>query len=452
MNKIDEKESNTALNHSRDSNEPREIPFDTDLSSNARSGLLLFILLFGFGGIWATTAPINGAALASGEVTVRSYSKTVQHLEGGIIKDLLVENGERVKAGDPILELDDTPPLAQLEIAKSQELALTALEARLIAERDQSDSIVYPSSFSSQGERAEEEIKAQIEIFRARRASLNGGIEVLEQRIEQLKSQIIGLEGLKASKEVLSLSYTEELVDITELLSQGFSDKNRLRELERNVAILNGEVAELSANIAATQVSIGESQLQILQQTREFQNEVVAELAQAQTSLNDARERVTALTDIVSRTVIRATESGIVNGLQIHTVGGVISPGMQILDIVPEEDDLIVEAKVSPNDIDRVAIGQEATIRFSTFGMGSVPTIFGTVINLSADSFVDQNIGYSYYLARVEVSPEGMEDLGDLTLMPGMPAEVFIATGSRTLFQYLAKPFSNALARSLRED
>ena len=231
MNKIDEKESNTALNHSRDSNEPREIPFDTDLSSNARSGLLLFILLFGFGGIWATTAPINGAALASGEVTVRSYSKTVQHLEGGIIKDLLVENGERVKAGDPILELDDTQPLAQLEIAKSQELALTALEARLIAERDQSDSIVYPSSFSSQGERAEEEIKAQIEIFRARRASLNGGIEVLEQRIEQLKSQIIGLEGLKASKEVLSLSYTEELVDITELLSQGFSDKNRLLDL-----------------------------------------------------------------------------------------------------------------------------------------------------------------------------------------------------------------------------
>ena len=154
MNKIDEKESNTALNRSRDSNEPREIPFDTDLSSNARSGLLLFFLLFGFGGIWATTAPINGAALASGEVTVRSYSKTVQHLEGGIIKDLLVENGERVKAGDPILELDDTQPLAQLEIAKSQELALTALEARLIAERDQSDSIVYPSSFSSQGERA----------------------------------------------------------------------------------------------------------------------------------------------------------------------------------------------------------------------------------------------------------------------------------------------------------
>ena len=200
---------------------------------------------------------------------------------------------------------------------------------------------------------------------------------------------------------MLSLSYTEELVDITELLSQGFSDKNRLRDLERNVAILNGEVAELSANIAATQVSIGESQLQILQQTREFQNEVVAELAQAQTSLNDARERVTALTDIVSRTVIRATESGIVNGLQIHTVGGVISPGMQILDIVPEEDDLIVEAKVSPNDIDRVAIGQEATIRFSTFGMGSVP--FLACINLSADSFVDQNIGYSYY-SKVEVS------------------------------------------------
>jgi len=171
-----------------------------------------------------------------------------------------------------------------------------------------------------------------------------------------------------------------------------------------------------------------------------------------QTNVNDSVERVNALEDIVSRTVVRAPESGIVNGLQVHTIGGIVAPGMRIVDIVPEEDDLIVEVEVSPNDIDRVIIGQDASIRFSTFAMGTVPTIYGTVINLSADSFINETTGVSYYLARVEVSPGGIEDLGELSLMPGMPAEVFIATGSRTFLEYLFKPFSNALARGLRED
>ena len=225
----------------------------------------------------------------------------------------------------------------------------------------------------------------------------------------------------------------------------------RLRELQRNVASLEGEAAELTANIAATEVQIGEARLQILQQAREFHNEVVNELGEVQTSLKDVDERITALQDVVSRTVVRAPVDGIVNGMQFHTIGGVIRPGTPIADIVPQGEDLIVEAKVQPIDIDRVALDQEATIRFSTFG-SSVPTIYGTVINLSADSFVDEATRASFYLARIEVNPEGMEELGDLVLMPGMPAEVFIATGSRTFLQYVIKPFSNALARSFNED
>ena len=413
--------------------------FDTSLKSHSRTGILLFILLFGFGGIWAVTAPIDGAALASGQVTVRSYSKTVQHLEGGIIQNIFVGNGERVELGDPILKIDDTQSLSQLEIAKSQQLALRARETRLIAERDEHESLAFQSELIALGPRAQEEIAAQLQIFNARRSALNGGIEVLSQRTEQLQSQIEGFKGLRSSKEVLSKSYAEELRDIRELLSQGFSDKNSLRQLERNVAVLDGEAAELAANIASTEIQIGEANLQILQQRREFNNEVVAELGEVQTNLNDTEERITALEDIVSRTVIRAPDSGLVNGLQVHTLGGVIAPGMRILDVVPEGDDLIIEARVSPIDIDRVAIGQNATIRFSTFGMGSVPTIYGSVINLSADSLTDEVLGLNYYLARVEVSPEGLEGLGDLSLMPGMPAEVFIATGSRTLFEYLSK-------------
>jgi epimerase transport system membrane fusion protein len=443
---------NAPMNLPDASSQTATAKFDTDLNSHKKFGVLLFILLFGFGGIWATTAPIDGAARGAGKVTARSYSKIVQHLEGGIISNIFVENGARVAKGDPILNIDNTQPMAQLEITTIQYIALRALETRLIAERDGLSSLNYSPTFVSLGERAQDETKAQIEIFNARRAALEGGIAVLRQRIGQLQSQIVGLKGLQSSKEELAQSYIEELSDVEELLSQGFSDKNRLRELERNVVRLNGEVAELMASIASTEVQIGETRLQILQQEKEFQNQVVTELSEVQTNVNDSVERVNALEDIVSRTVVRAPESGIVNGLQVHTIGGIVGPGMRIVDIVPEEDDLIVEVEVSPNDIDRVVIGQDASIRFSTFGMGTVPTIYGTVINLSADSFINESTGISYYLARVEVSPDGMEDLGELSLMPGMPAEVFIATGSRTFFEYVFKPFSNALARGLRED
>ena len=426
--------------------------YDPGLSSPKKVGMIIFIVIFGFCGSWAAFAPIDGAAVASGFVNVRSYSKVVQHLEGGIISNIFVENGARVQGGQPILELNNTQPLAQLEIINSQFIALTALETRLMAERDGLDDVNYLGSLSSADARVREETAAQTEIFRARKATLGGSIEVLRQRISQLESQVVGLEALKVSKEQLAASYKGELEDVQVLLSQGFSEKTRLRELERNVASFNGEAADLTANIASTEIQIGETQLQILQQDREFRNAVVSELSEVQTNLIDISERITALEDIVDRTTVRAPEAGIVNGLQVHTIGGVISPGMKIVDIVPVGDDLIIEAQVSPIDIDRVAVNQNATIRFSSFGMGTVPTIYGQVINLSADRLFDEVSGQPYYQARVEVTPEGMEDLGDLVLMPGMPAEVFIATGSRTFLQYLFKPFSNVIARSLRED
>ena len=426
--------------------------YDPGLSAPKKLGMTIFIVIFGFCGSWAAFAPIDGAAVATGFVNVRSYSKVVQHLEGGIISDIFVENGARVQGGQPILELNNTQPLAQLEIGNSQFIALTALEARLMAERDGLDDVNYPGSLSSADTRVREETAAQTEIFRARKAALGGSIEVLRQRIGQLESQVVGLAALKVSKEQLAASYTEELVDVQVLLSQGFSEKTRLRELERNVASFNGEAADLTANIASAEIQIGETQLQILQQDREFQNQVVSELGEVKTRLKDVSERITALEDVVARTTVRAPEAGVVNGLQVHTIGGVISPGMKIVDIVPDGDDLIIEAQVSPIDIDRVAVNQNATIRFSSFGLASVPTIYGQVINLSADRLFDQVSGLPYYQARVEVTPEGMEDLGDLVLMPGMPADIFIATGSRTFLQYLFKPFSNAIARSLRED
>ena len=429
---------------------------DTDAMSSMetpkRIGLTLFVLIFGVFGIWSALAPLDGAANAPGVVTVRSYEKIIQHLEGGIVRDILARNGDFVSSGDPLLILDDTQAKAQLEIANTQLTATLAIEARLRTERDGLDQVEYPDSLLNGGDYAAQEMASQNQIFTARKAAYEGGIEVLEQRIEQLQSRKQGLEALKASKEKLAASFSTELEDLQEPLSRGFATITRVRELERNIASLEGEAAELLANISSTDIETGEARLQIIQQQNEFQNQVVNQLGEAQTSIKDLQERIIALNDIVSRTVVRAPEDGIINGMQVHTIGGVIGPGSVIAELVPQSDELVIEARVSPNDIDQVAIGQEANIRFSAFGRATVPTIYGTVISLSADSLQDETTGAAYYQARIEVAPESLADIEDLVLVPGMPAEAFINTGSRTFLQYLFRPLTNAMARAFNEE
>ncbi|MDX1491395.1 MAG: HlyD family type I secretion periplasmic adaptor subunit [Pseudohongiellaceae bacterium] len=416
-----------------------------------RIGLILVLVVFGGFGSWALLAPIEGAAHAPGTVTVKSYKKVIQHLEGGIVEKLYVQDGDLVQEGDPILELDRTQSESQLEMANGQMVALLALEARLIAERDNKESISFPSSLDPNSESAKAEMLAQTEIFNARRTTQQGRKAVLEQRIEQLRSRLEGLKSLKATKETLAASFAEEVADVENLLQDGFADKNRLRTLERSLAAHQGEAAELVSTISSTEMQIGETRLEILQLNNEFQSEVATHLSDTQTKLADTRERVNVLQDILERTVVRAPVDGVVTGMQVHTEGGVIGRGTPLAEIVPQSDDLVIESHVSPVDIDRVVPGQEANIRFSSFGR-KVPTINGHVLTVSADALIDQSTGASYYLARISVLPEDMVELGDLSLVPGMPAEVFINSGSRTFFQYATKPFSNALARALKED
>ena len=375
----------------------------------------------------------------------------MQHLEGGIVAEILVRDGDLVEAGQPLLTLDDTQARASLEVVNSQYVALKMREARLISERDGLSKVEYPAALALSTANAAQEVDAQNQLFEARLDSNEGRMQILEQRVTQLQNQVRGMEALQATKEALANSFAEELQDTQKLLEQGFSEKTRLREAERSFASFSGEAAELTANIAATRVQIGETDLQILQLKSDFHNEVVSELSEVQTSLKDASERLTALRDVVSRTSITAPDAGIVNGMRVHTVGGVISPGSPIAEIVPGNDELVIQASVSPVDIDRVSEGQEARIRFSTFG-SRAPTFFGTLINLSADAMTNESTGASFYLARIELSTDSQEELGDLVLMPGMPAEVFINTGSRTFLQYLFKPLSNAVARSFNED
>ncbi len=423
----------------------------TSIEGPRRMGLILFAVVFGVFGLWSAIAPIGSNAFALGNVTVRSYKKVVQHLEGGIVAEILARDGDLVQEGQALLVLDDTQAAAQLEIANSQYIALRAREARLIAERDGLEQVIYPVELIRSDTRVQQEIAAQNEIFSARQTANAGRYGILEQRVEQLSNQVEGMKVLRGTKELLAASYLEELNDTRVLLEQGFSEKTRLREMERNYAAQSGEAAELNSNIAAAEVQIGETRLQILQTESEFLNEVVSELGDTQTNLQDVTERITALEDVVDRTVVTAPDFGVINGMQVHTIGGVIGPGSPIAEIVPESDELIVQASVSPNDIDRVMEGQEARVRFSAFG-NRAPTIFGTVMSLSADIVADENSPAPYYLARVQVDPESLEELGNLELQPGMPAEVYINTGSRTFLQYLFRPLSDAVARSFNED
>jgi epimerase transport system membrane fusion protein len=430
---------------------PELVEVDAGLDAPRRAGLIIAFVVFGVFGVWAVTAPIEGAAHAQGSVTVRSYKKTIQHLEGGMIRRIFVQNGDYLQANAPLLELDSTQSIAQLEIADAQFKAMSALEARLLAERDGLNEVDYPLSLDPADPNERSEMEAQNQIFVARKASREGSIAVLEQRVDQLRSRVTGLRASKDTKEELAASFGEELADTRILLEQGFSDKIRLRDLERNHAVYKGEAAELLTTIASTEMQIGETQLQILQTENEFRSEVVSELGETQTRLKDLRERVTALNDVVERTIIRAPDAGVVSGMQFHTEGGVIRPGEPIAEIVPQGEELIIEARVSLVDIDRIQAGQVATVRFSSFG-SRTPILFGTVLNVSADALADRNTGMPYYLARLAVNPESLEALGTLTLVPGMPAEVLILSGERTFLQYVMKPFSNALARSLIED
>jgi len=416
-------------------------------------GLIVLVSTLGVFGVWSFLAPIDGAAMASGFVTVKSHRKTVQHLDGGIVSQLLVKDGDIVNQDDLLLTLDGTENKAQLEIARGQYISLTAQVARLEAERDGLDQIAYPDALADLSDpRISEARKTEDQLFTARKNAHEGEMAVLKQREGQLNSKISGLSGQRKSKQELVGSYKEEAQDLRELLAEGFADKQRLRDIERNYTANNGEISALSAEIASAQIQIGETKLEILQLEKKFQEEVTAKLSEAQSDLYDVTQRMMATRDKVVRIDIKAPVSGRVMGLSMHTIGGVILPGHPILDIVPQKEELIVEAQVSPLDIDRVSIGLVAEVRFTAFKQALTPVIEGKVINLSADRLVEEKTGTPYYQAQVELTPESYEKMKHLELVPGMPVEVLIKTGERTLFEYLTKPISNAFARSFIED
>ena len=321
-----------------------------------------------------------------------------------------------------------------------------------MAERDGRDSINFDTSADLSSARGQEARNGEVQVFNARRGARLGQIAVLQERIGQLNQQIKGTDAIIGAKANLSKSYNSEIGDLNELLAKGYVDKQRMLEQQRKLDMLKSEVADHQSSITKTRLQINETQLQLLQISKDFSAEVVKQLSEVQTRTYDLQERATALEERLNRVVIRAPDNGMVMSMTVHTIGGVVRAATPLLDIVPSASDLVVEAHMLPADIDRIGVGKMAKIRFTAFNSSTTPEIEGQVSQISADRLTDERTGMPYYLARIRVTEDGMRVLGDRRLQPGMPADVLINTGSRTMLQYLLQPARNAISESLIEE
>jgi HlyD family secretion protein len=409
-------------------------------------------LVLGLGG-WAATTEFAGAVIASGQVVVNSNVKKVQHPTGGVVGELRVRDGDRVKAGDILARLDDTQTRANLAIIVKALDELAARQAREEAERDDADKVAFPADLLARMDNPDvnKAVTGELKQFETRRAAREGRRAQLKERIAQLKEEIGGYEAQIRSKDNQITWIIKELEGVQELWKKNLVPYTRVTALERDKERLEGERGQLVATIAQTKGKITETELQILQIDQDMRTEVSKDLADIRGKTAELVEKKVAAEDQLKRVDIRSPLDGIVHQLSVHTVGGVIGPAEVIMLIVPEADALEVEARIQPQDIDQVRVGQQAVLRFSAFSQGTTPELNGEVIRLSADVSEDQKTGVRYYTLRIAVSQVEIDRLGGLKLLPGMPVESFIQTSPRTVISYLAKPLQDQLSRAFRE-
>ena len=414
------------------------------------------VVLFFVGGftLWSVLAPLARAAVAPGSVVVRDNRKTVQHLEGGIIQEILVREGDHVAAGDVLLRLDETQSRASREMYQARHDALSAEFARLGAEREGFDAVRFPTELGARrGEpRVEELLAGQERIFQKRREAQLGRVSILEQTVSQLEAQVTSYTAQAKSTERQLVSVREQLESIEKLVELGFESKPRLLEFRRQVADLEGTRQSAEAMASSKRQEIGETHLEITQVESDLLNDVVAKQQEARERIAETEESLRAATDIHTRQEVTAPIAGTVVHLRYFTPGGVIGQGDPILDIVPAGGELLIEAHVRPTDIDSVQVGLEATVRLTAFRPRVAPPLRGFVEYVSADSLVDQITGNPYYEAEIAIPSEELEHVGHLELHPGMPAEVLIVTGERSLFSYAVAPLTDSFFRALHEE
>lgn len=431
-----------------------EQPLSWDLSGSTWLGIFVIVLFFGGGGLWAASAPISGAAIAPGIVSPDSSRQTVQHLEGGIIRDILVREGDHVDKGAVLIILEDIQAQAEAGALMTRLRTLAAAESRLLAERRDQSAISF--DHWSLADESNAEVAAVIEQqnnqFNARRANLESREGILSQRIAQLEEQVIGTErqikSIREQQRLINL----EIRDVNVLLEKGLARRPRLLALQRQQADLIGNEGELLARVARFQEAVGETKLQILNNRDERQEQVDTDLTETQSRRIEIEQQIKESLDRLSRTSIVAPVAGTVLDVRFKTTGGVVRPGEAVLDIVPVEDELIIDARVSPQDIDDVYPGLDAYVMFPSYPQRDMLRIQGNLRHISPDSFEDERTGERYYEAKIEVDRSQLAEIApEVEMTPGLPAEVFIETVERTLLEYLLQPVMQVVEKSFRE-
>ena len=427
-------------------------PAQRSIRTHLLGGLAVVALLAGGVGGLAATTELSGAVIAPGSLVVDSNVKKVQHPTGGVVGELRARDGDKVKAGDIVVRLDETITQANLAIVVKSLNELQSRLARLEAERDNVDAIVFPAELLARADDPElaRSMTGERNLFEFRKSARAGQKAQLRERIAQLKEEIQGLTGQVAAKKRETELIGQELEGVRDLWRKNLVQIQRVTALERDAARLEGERGQLIASTAQAKGKISEIELQILQIDQDLRSEVAKDLREVQGKIAELVERKVAAEDQLKRIDIRAPQNGMVHQSTVHTVGGVITPGEAIMLIVPEADALTVEAKLAPQDIDQVRVGQTAALRFSAFSQRTTPELDGVVSRVSADLTTDQRTGAAYYVVRITLSESELARLEGLRLVPGMPVEAFIRTGERTVLSYVMKPFTDQITRSFR--
>ena len=430
-------------------------PFNTDRSLRHFQliGYLSVFLVVGVGGSWATLASINGAVIAPAIIVAESNTKKIQHKEGGIVKEILVKDGDRVVEGQSLITLDDTDTKADLGIVDALLLEAMARRARLEAQRDQVATVAFPPEIEARKDEPEVAsiMRGQVRLFESRSATIKGKKEQLLEQVGQITEQITGMAAQINAKERQIELIKDDLVDLHNLLEKGLMAKSRVLGMERELARLEGERGEVISQKAGAASRIGETKLRVLQIDEEELTQTLADLRDTEGKIAEYRERKNASTARLGRTAIKAPITGVVYQLTVHTIGGVIQPAEGLMLIVPEADELVLQAQVSPQNISQVEVGQKAHVRFPAFNSRRTPEVFAHVTQVAADTSRSDQSSPSYYLVRLQISADELVKLTPNKLRPGMPAEAFIQTDARSPLSYFIKPLMDQFAHTFRE-
>lgn len=418
------------------------------------SGYIMLAVLLGGFGIWSVTARISGAVIASGQIEVEQHRQVVQHLDGGIVEQIAVQDGDLVQAGDLLIKLDGSVLASELVIVEGQLYEIQARRARMTAERDDAPTITFPpelQALAQQRPEVAEQMEGQVKLFEARAETLSKQIGQMAERRAQTESRIAGIDAQIVALQSQLALILKELADQQALLDKGLAQASRVLALQREEARMRGSAGELAASRAQALESISELELEILRleaARREEANTTLRDLGFQELELAERRR---ALVERISRLEIRAPVSGVVLGMQVTTPRAVLRPADPVLYLIPQDRPLLIAAQVSPIHVDEVFPGQEARLHFASFSARTTPELMGQVVVVSADALHDQNTQASYYRAEIMLQPGELEKLGDLVLLPGMPVEAYIKTEDRTPMSYLLKPFTDYFKKAFRE-